>query len=280
MSALNMNTNGVSKAAGFSLIELMIAMMLGLLVLGAAVAIFQSNQRTFGANEGLNRVQENARAAYEMLTLDARSSGSSACSNEARVLGSDASSAAFRAPLGGSASQFTTVSADDVSYRVNGATPNSVTLVETAPSASDAFKANDIVMVCNGAMTGFATVASTSGQTVNFTAPLEFDPDDVEGAAAASISIARLRNTTWATSGGTLTRNGEAVADGVQSLALTYHQANTANYVAVPDFSRVDAMRVGMPIKLDMPIKNNDGVGMSSVERNIATVVNVRSRTP
>ena len=36
--------------AGFGLIELMISMVLGLLVLGAAIAVFQSNQRSFNAN--------------------------------------------------------------------------------------------------------------------------------------------------------------------------------------------------------------------------------------
>ena len=35
-----------SMQGGFGLIELMIAMVLGLLVLGAAIAVFQSNQRT------------------------------------------------------------------------------------------------------------------------------------------------------------------------------------------------------------------------------------------
>lgn len=59
-------------AQGFTLIELMIAMVLGLLVLGAALAVFQSNQKTFSANEGQNRVQENARIAYEMMGKDIR----------------------------------------------------------------------------------------------------------------------------------------------------------------------------------------------------------------
>ena len=53
---------GRRHSGGFSLIELMIALVLGLLVLGAAIAVFQSNQRTFNANEGQNRIQEGARA--------------------------------------------------------------------------------------------------------------------------------------------------------------------------------------------------------------------------
>ncbi|QNN47131.1 prepilin-type N-terminal cleavage/methylation domain-containing protein [Thermomonas brevis] len=87
-----------SRQVGFGLIELMVAMMLGLLVLGAAVAVFQSNLRTFNANDGQNRVQENARVAYELLSKDVRSTGSSACSAEASVLGTDSMSNAFKAP--------------------------------------------------------------------------------------------------------------------------------------------------------------------------------------
>lgn len=64
-----------SDAAGFSLIELMVALVLGLLVAGAALAILQSNQATYRSNEGLNRVQENARIAFELMSRDIRSAG-------------------------------------------------------------------------------------------------------------------------------------------------------------------------------------------------------------
>ena len=42
---------------GLTLVELMIAMMLGLLVVGSASAIFISNRQTYRATEGLGRVQ-------------------------------------------------------------------------------------------------------------------------------------------------------------------------------------------------------------------------------
>ena len=54
-------------ARGFSLIEMMIAMVLGLLVVGAAIGIFVSNQQAYRATEGLGRVQENVRMAFEMM---------------------------------------------------------------------------------------------------------------------------------------------------------------------------------------------------------------------
>jgi type IV pilus assembly protein PilW len=73
------------RQSGFGLIELMISMVLGLLVLGAAIAVFQSNQRTFSANEGQNRIQEGARAAYEMMSRDIRAAGGTACPLQADV---------------------------------------------------------------------------------------------------------------------------------------------------------------------------------------------------
>ena len=280
------------KQAGFGLIELMVALVLGLLVLGAAVAVFQSNLRTFNANDGQNRVQENARVAYELLTKDVRSSGSSACSAEASVLGADSMSSAFKVPLSGSATELTTVSADDISYRVKTASNASVTLVENGPAASDIFKTGERVMVCNAAMTGFAKIASIAGQTITFDAPLEFDPSLTDYGDAASISIARFRSNRWhvkANGGATgnslyVNRNGggdQEVADGVQRLDVTYHQAangTPTTYVAAPtDFQYVDAVRMFMPMRAVMPSKTP---GESDVvNRNVAAAVSIRNRT-
>ena len=281
------------RSLGFGLIELMIAMVLGLIVLGAAIAVFQSNQRSYSANEGQNRVQENARAAYEMVARDLRATGGSACSSESLVMGADAESVSFRAPLAGSATEVTTTSADDLSYRIvaGSASANSVTLVEATPAASDVFRANDIVMVCNAAMTGFATVSSVSGQTITFSGALPFDPKDTDNADPGSISIARLRSNRWFTQAngrdtGTslyMSRSGgaaEEVADGVQSLGITYHPASGGNpnvYVAAPtSMQRVDAVRMSMPIRAVMPTQNP---GESrNVDRTIATSVAIRSR--
>ncbi len=64
---------------GFSLIELMIAMLLGLLVVGGAIGIFVSNRRAYNATESLSRVQENARVAFEMMSRDVREAGATPC---------------------------------------------------------------------------------------------------------------------------------------------------------------------------------------------------------
>ena len=82
-------------ASGFSLIELMVALVLGLLVTGAAFAILQSNQATYRSNEGLNRIQENARIAFELMSRDIRAAGGSACSRYSEIMGSNAEATQF-----------------------------------------------------------------------------------------------------------------------------------------------------------------------------------------
>jgi type IV pilus assembly protein PilW len=66
-------------SAGMTLVELMVAMVLGLMVAGAAVGIFLSNRQAYGATDNLGRVQENARVAFELMARDIREAGGNAC---------------------------------------------------------------------------------------------------------------------------------------------------------------------------------------------------------
>lgn len=70
---------GPRKASGLSLIELMVAITLGLLVVGAAIGIFLSNRQTYRATESLGRVQENVRTAYELMARDIREASGNPC---------------------------------------------------------------------------------------------------------------------------------------------------------------------------------------------------------
>jgi type IV pilus assembly protein PilW len=72
--------------SGFSLIELMIALLLGLLVVAAAAGVFMSNKRVYAATETLGRIQENSRAAFEIMSRDVREAGGNPCSSAASVV--------------------------------------------------------------------------------------------------------------------------------------------------------------------------------------------------
>lgn len=63
------------SARGFSLVELMIAMALGLLVLAGVLTVFENNSRTRNEMEKANRQIENGRYAMDLLTNDLRVAG-------------------------------------------------------------------------------------------------------------------------------------------------------------------------------------------------------------
>jgi type IV pilus assembly protein PilW len=66
-------------AKGFSLIELMVAMTLGLIITAAVVAVFTSSRNTYQLDEGLARLQENARFAIDTITRETRQAASMGC---------------------------------------------------------------------------------------------------------------------------------------------------------------------------------------------------------
>lgn len=57
----------------------MVSMVLGLILIGGTLSIFLSNQQAFRSNEGLSRLQENARVSFELMARDIREAGSNLC---------------------------------------------------------------------------------------------------------------------------------------------------------------------------------------------------------
>ncbi len=74
-----MKTTTIRPERGFSLVELMIALALGLFLTGVAITIVINNRQTFRTAENQARMQENARAAFEMMARDLRGAGGNPC---------------------------------------------------------------------------------------------------------------------------------------------------------------------------------------------------------
>lgn len=64
---------------GVTLIELMVALVLGLIVTGAALSLFIANRQTYLATEGLGRLQDNAATAFELMARDVREAAGNPC---------------------------------------------------------------------------------------------------------------------------------------------------------------------------------------------------------
>ena len=66
---------------GFTLVELMIALTLGLLIVAGVTSLFIGMRASYSFQEGLSRVQENGRFAVQHLSHELRMSGFAGCSN-------------------------------------------------------------------------------------------------------------------------------------------------------------------------------------------------------
>lgn len=73
------------RGSGFTLIELMVAMLLGLIVIGGVTSVFLANQQVYRTNAALGEVQDNTRMSFEMLAQNIRAAGLVGCSNNGQV---------------------------------------------------------------------------------------------------------------------------------------------------------------------------------------------------
>lgn len=81
---MNMNTNNFKfRQAGFSLIELMVAMVIGLIILLGLVSLFTSSSNLNRAQTGLSLLQENGRYAMMRIKQDIQNAGRKHCATMA-----------------------------------------------------------------------------------------------------------------------------------------------------------------------------------------------------
>ncbi|MDP2904120.1 MAG: PilW family protein [Methylovulum sp.] len=80
--ATHQRGNDKKQQAGLTLIELMVAMLIGLFLIGGVVQIFISTKQTYRLQENLSRVQENGRFAMNFIGKDLRRADFRACPAE------------------------------------------------------------------------------------------------------------------------------------------------------------------------------------------------------
>lgn len=68
-----------SPIFGFTLIEMMIALLLGAIVIGGVVSVFLATQQTYRTNQALGDVQDGARIAFDLMSRDIREAGLTGC---------------------------------------------------------------------------------------------------------------------------------------------------------------------------------------------------------
>ena len=69
----------VGRDHGFTLIELMVAMLLGLVVIAGVTSVFLAGQQSFRTNNALGDVEDGSRIAFELMSRDIREAGQTGC---------------------------------------------------------------------------------------------------------------------------------------------------------------------------------------------------------
>lgn len=307
--------SGRRLAKGLTLIELMIAMLLGLLVVGAAIAIFLSNRQAFRATENLGRVQETARVGFEMMVRDIRDSGGNACD--------------FTTPVGnvinGAAVNWFTNWAQPVLGFENGTMPGGnlagtdaiqvlsggpgeATVVSHAagsqtftmgPAPAHGFVTGDNVIVCNMLQTSIFRVSNATATTVrhqmaggNCSNTLGILPS-----ACAGLPYTYTRNSIMSPliasrwyiaanprGGNSLYRNSgtavEEIAEGVDNMQIVYLEdtaVNTSVYAAANAVANWGRVR-GARIIMTLVSQDRVGTDGNPLTRTVVYSVSIRNR--
>ncbi|MDQ2780692.1 MAG: prepilin-type N-terminal cleavage/methylation domain-containing protein [Pseudomonadota bacterium] len=73
------------SARGFGLVELMVALALGLVVVGGASVLFVSTRQASTSTENLSRIQESTRTGYDLMVREIREAGGTPCDSQVLV---------------------------------------------------------------------------------------------------------------------------------------------------------------------------------------------------
>lgn len=76
---------GARRPRGFTLIELMISLLLGLVVIAGVVSVFIASQQSYRTNEALSDIQDGSRIAFELMARDIREAGLTGCDSKGNV---------------------------------------------------------------------------------------------------------------------------------------------------------------------------------------------------
>lgn len=314
----NLRKIDISSIRGFSLVELMIAMTLGLLVVGATLSIFSTNKQAYRTTENLGRVQENGRTAFELMARDVREAGGNPCDKNLPVANVLNNAGTWWASTGNGVQGYdsgalagSTAGTDAIevsSGQGAGVTVASHTSVGpfVLNTVNHGFNTSDIVMACdfrqaavfqistaNSGVTNTIDHAAT-GAPGNCTTGLGFAvPMNCAGAGTAyafgaNSQLVRFNATQWYVNNNTLFRRTlrnnapqvEAVIDGVQDMQITYLLTGSANYVAA---SAVPAGRWPdvVSVRVNLMLQSEDAIGTNGaqLQRPIVQTINLRNRT-
>lgn len=181
------------RQRGIGLVEVMVSLVLGLLVVGAASAIFIATRQANTTADTLSRMQESTRTAFDLMVRDVREAGGAPCDAEGGVVnrlnvaglwardwaqpvtGYDGAAALAGAPFGAAAGQRVNgteaisvlygVSGGDLTVTAHDAT-NAVLTTNRAPTE---LQVGDMALVCDTRKAALFQVSARNNTTLAHT---------------------------------------------------------------------------------------------------------------
>jgi len=221
----------MQRQSGFNLVELMIAMALGLLVILGAGSVFLSSKQSYRTNSAVSQIQESARIAFELLARDLRQARLTGCGNQQSMIanaitdheestdstnwfanfsrrgliayeGDDADDASNTTLTTGTTSAahvsgtdvLITIGASQTAYSIaTGATTSQFSTVESP--ASDLHD-GDVVVICDTLNADIAQISGTGPYTVVVGAPSRNEAL-LSTSYARNSQVSRLNSAIW-----------------------------------------------------------------------------------
>ena len=176
------------RQRGLTLVELMVALLIGLLLTGGAIQVFLANRVAYAFNESMQRVQENGRFALDTLMFNTRMAGYLGCLSGVNLFNNLNSSTTlpfnfavavtgFEATGTGPGATFAPTAIDPANSTTaaDWATNIVAPLNLGAPIMNNAVKGSDVLIVRNVSAVSHALVGAYNSGTAVFAGAIPAD---------------------------------------------------------------------------------------------------------
>ncbi|TAM09678.1 MAG: prepilin-type cleavage/methylation domain-containing protein [Nevskiaceae bacterium] len=294
-----------ARQRGVGLVETMIALVLGLVVIGAATSIYLSNKQAYITNDALAEVQDNARIAYELLARDIRQAGATGCGDLLKMLPDDTSH--WYQDFSGSSyglHGFSDVGTDTAvaggvagtnSLRVIGVstwsgtvnTVNSATSFTLTESGLN-FNVGDLLVVCEPDHISLAQATGYVSPTLGLTGTLlnTFHPNALVSRLAASDwyigtnpqGTRSLYRQTLTTTGGAPATETQEMVRNVTDMQIIYGTPAHSNFISadsVANWTTVNAVHIDLTLS---GTATGSGTDQTPITRHLTGTITLRNR--
>lgn len=275
-----------ARMRGLTLVELLVAMVIGLFLILGMGSIFLMNQQTYRTSGALANVADGSRIAFELMARDIRAAGATGCDSTSGHVGDQLGNqgTAWWADWGNALHGYghgqvdlATATGTGLGERVDNT--DSLEVIRSVPDTSAA-QAGDLVVVCRPGDRPITSIVAYNPTAPNTVSVSKLAASDwyIGNNPVGGRSLYRNTLVSNPTGGGMVTAAQEMVRD-VTDMEITYLQVPNKAFVDatdVTDWTAVTAARIVLTI--ESTSKNASVNASQPIIRTYSATVTVRSR--